>query len=161
MADTNHNRRPASGPFGMGWQGYLLVAVVILATALFAATRRDWTSMLISTLLLPLVVFALLHLVTRFRQGGTSPRQRGGGPGDGMDLLTFLARTNPFMFLLLGAMNRGVDDERYQELLRSGPFGLGQYGYVVALLIILAPLALALIITAATGQFPTHSAQHW
>ncbi|MGH2448134.1 MAG: hypothetical protein ACRDFS_05970 [Chloroflexota bacterium] len=73
-----------------------------------------------------------------------------------MDLLTLLARTNPLMFLLLGAMTRGVDDERYQELVRSGPFGLGQYGYLFALVIILAPLALALIITAATGQFPTH-----
>jgi hypothetical protein len=161
MADTDHNQRPGSGPFGMGRQGYLVVAIVVLATALFAATRRDWTSMLISALLFPLIVFALVHLVTRFRQAGMRPWERRGTPGEGMDPLTFLARTNPFMFLLLGAVSRGVEDERYQELLRSGPFGLGQYGYFVALLIILAPLALALIITAATGQIPMHTAPHF
>jgi glucose dehydrogenase len=69
------NQRPGSGPFGMGWQEYLVIGVVILATALFAATRRDWTSMLVSALILPPIVFALLHVLTRFWQGGARPRQ--------------------------------------------------------------------------------------
>src|SRR5947209_18532018 len=156
MADTDHD--PGPGPFGMGWQGYLITAVVILATAVFAATRRDWTAVLISALILPLIVFALLHLVTRFWHGETRLRQSTRTSGAGIVLLTFLARTNPFMFLLLGSTSRSGDDERYRELLRSGPFGLGQHGYLFALLIILAPVALALIITAATGHAPTHSA---
>lgn len=41
-----------------------------------------------------------------------------------------------------------------------GPFGVGQQGYLFALIIILAPLILALIIVAVTGQLPTHSAPH-
>jgi hypothetical protein len=161
MNDNDDNQRSWSGPFGMGWRGYLIIAIVILATAVFAATRRDWTSMLISALILPLVMFAVIHVLSRFWRGGTRARDSRRGPRQDVDLLTFLARTNPFLFLLFGALNRGADDDRYQELLRSGPYGMGQYGYLVGLIIILTPLILALIITAVTGQLPTHSAPHF
>jgi len=158
MEDNDWNQGPGSGPFGMGWQGWLILASIILATALFAATRSDWTSMLISALILPLIVFAIVHVLSRIWQGGTRARDSRRGPSEDLDLLPFLARTNPVMFLLFGALSRSMDDDQYQELLRSGPFGMGQHGYLIAFTIILAPLILALIIVTVTGQLPTHSA---
>jgi len=38
---------------------------------------------------------------------------------------------------------------------RSGPFNMGQQGYLV-----IAVIILALIITAVTGRLPTHTAPH-
>lgn len=60
------------------------------------------------------------------------------------------------MFLLIGALSRRSDQDQYQELLRSGPFGLGRSGYLIALLLFLVPLICALVIIAITGQQPTH-----
>lgn len=149
--------RSRSGPFGMGGQGYLIIAVVILTSALFAATRRDWASMLFSALVLPLIMFVIIDILSRLWPVGTSVRGGNTGTREDMDPLTFLARTNPIMFLLFAALNRGADDSRYGEYLRSGPYGMGQQGYLLALVVILAPLGLALIITAVTGGLPTHS----
>jgi hypothetical protein len=80
-----------------------------------------------------------------------------------MNLLTFLARTNPFMFLLFGALSRRQDDPEYRQLLESGPFALGERGYIFVILIIvvgLAPLLLTLIFVAVTGHQPTHTGPH-
>ncbi len=161
MNDDDQNQRPGLGLFGLGWQGYLIIAIIIVGTALFAATRGDWTSMLISALVLPLIMVALVHVLSRFRRDGSPVHDRRSGPGRDMDLLTFLTSTNPVMFLLVGALSRGADDDRYRELLRSGPYGMGQAGYLLALMVILAPLILAIIITAVSGQLPAHSAPHF
>lgn len=156
--NDDDNRRSGPGPFGIGWLGSLII--IILATAIFAATRRDWTSMLIGALVLPVVMIASIHVLSRAWRGGTGVRDRGRGPRDGVDLLTFIARTNPVMFLFFGALTRGADDDRYQELVRSGPFGMGQYGYLIGLIIILMPLVLALTISVVTGQLPTDNVPH-
>ncbi len=156
MGDNGQNQQPWSGPFGMGWQGYLVTAIIILVSALFAASRRDWTSLLLSALVLPLVVFLIAAVVSRWLQDGEKVSARKREPRENMDLITFLARTNPIMFLLFGALSRRSDEERYQQLLRSGPYGMGQQGYLIAILILLAPLTLTLIIIAVTGQQPTH-----
>ncbi|MDQ2744009.1 MAG: hypothetical protein M3Z66_17175 [Chloroflexota bacterium] len=161
MNDNYQNLRPPSGPFGMGWQGYLIIAIIILGTALFAATRSDWTSMLVSALVLPVIMVALIHVLSRLWRGRTEGRDRRSGPRQDMDLLTFLARTNPLMFLLIGTLSRGVDDDRYQELLRSGPYGMGQHGYLIVLFVFLAPLILTLIIVGVTGQPPGQIAPHF
>jgi hypothetical protein len=67
----NHDRNlPASpGPFGMGGQGYLVVTIIIFGSALFAATRSDWISMLVTAVCLPLAVFSLLFLLSRLLSG--------------------------------------------------------------------------------------------
>lgn len=156
MEDSGQNRQPWSGPFGMGRQGYLVTAIIILVSALFAASRRDWTSLLLSALVLPLVVFLTAAVVSRWLQDGEKVSARRREPRENMDLITFVARTNPIMYLLFGALSRHSDEERYQQLLRSGPYGMGQQGYLIAILILLAPLTLTLIIIAVTGQQPTH-----
>jgi len=152
----------------MGWQGYLVVAVVIVGSAVFAATRSDWVSLLVSALGLPLLVFSLLFLLTR---RSSRSRQAGPGghrsiePGEGMNLLTFLARTNPFMFLLFGAATHRRDDPQYQQLLRLGPFTLDRQGYAFVFLIlavaVLAPLIVTLIFVAVLGHPPTHTGPHF
>jgi hypothetical protein len=141
----------------MGWQGWLIIAIITLGSALFAATRKDWTSMLISAIILPLIMFAIISLLSRAWRGRTQLPERSRESSRNVDLMTFLARTNPVMFLILGALDRGADDERYQELLRSGPFGLGPWGYLAVVLLVLTPLILTLIIVAVTGQLPAHS----
>ncbi len=160
MNHNDRNRRSPSGPFGMGRQGYIIIAIVILATAIFASTRTDWISMLAGALILPLVVLAVIHVLSRLWRGGTRSRDSRRAPRQGVDLLTFLARTNPIMFLLVGGATRGVDDSQYQDLLRSGPYGMGWYGYVIVLAIVLGPLILALLIVAVTGQLPGHGGPH-
>ena|SRR5579884_435786 len=160
MKENDQHLRSGSGPFGMGWQGYLIVAIVILGTALFAATRSNWQSMLVSALVLPLLMFSLIFALSHLWQNGAKVRNRSIGPREGMDLLTFLARTNPIMFLFLGALSRRSDDDRYQQLLRSGPYGMGQQGYLIAFLLLLTPLLITLIIMAFTGQQPTHIGPH-
>jgi hypothetical protein len=144
----------------MGRQGYLILAIIIAGSALFAATRHDWPSMLVSALGLPLMTVALFQLLSRFWRSRPQVRDSRYTPRQNVDPLTFLARTNPLMLLLFGALSRGTDDGRYGELLRSGPYGLGQYGYLIALLIIIGPLILALIIMAFTGQLPAHIGPH-
>ncbi len=161
MNDDHQIQRPVSGPFGMGWQGYLVLAIIIVGTAFFAATRNDWASMLTFALVLPLVMITLIHVLIRFWRDESQIHDKSRGPRQDVDLLAFLARTNPFMFLVFGALSRGVDDERYQELLRSGPYAMGRHGYLIALMVILGPLILVLIIVATTGQIPTHSAPHF
>jgi hypothetical protein len=160
MKDDNRNQPPRSGPFGLGWQGYLVIAIIIVVTALFAASRSDWTSMLLSALLPPLILFSIICALSRRSRDGAKARDRRIGPREDGDLITFLARTNPVMFLIFGALSRRSDDDRYQQLLRSGPFGMGQQGYLIVLILLLAPLILALIITVLTGQQPTHSGSH-
>lgn len=157
MAGQGTSTGSPTGPFGMGRQGYLILAIIILGSALFATTRRDWISMIVSALVLPLVMFGLVHLLSRFWGNGlrTPDGEREARPA--MDPLTFAARTNPFMFLLLGAFSRRTGDDRYEELLRTGPYGLGQYGYLITLLILLAPLALTFLILVFTGQLPAHN----
>lgn len=145
----------------MGWQGWLIIAIVILVTALFAATRSDWQSMLVSALVPPLIIFPLIFALSRFWRDGARASDGRQGPGQEFDLLNVLARTNPIMFLLLGALSRRSNDDRYRQLLSSGPFGMGQQGYLIALIIILAPLILALVITALAGQPLTHSGSHF
>jgi hypothetical protein len=168
LMHDDQNRPPWSGPFGMGWQGYLIVAIVILGSAVFAATRSDWVSLLVSALGLPLLIFSLLFLLTRLlsrSQQGAPARDRRIEPRQGMDLLTFLARTNPFMFLLFGALTRRQDDPEYQQLLRSGPFTLGRQGYTFLFLMLvvfgLAPLIVTLIFVAVMGHPPTHTDPHF
>lgn len=157
MSNSGQHRGSPSGPFGMGPQGYLIIAIVILGAAVFAATRMDWASMLVSALVLPIGVLAIIQALSRLRRGGTRDRVSRSGPHQNVDLLTFLARTNPIMFLVFGAVSPGVDDTHYQDLLRSGPYGMGRNGYLIALAIILGPLILAVIITALAGQLPAHS----
>jgi len=120
------------------------------------ASRRDWASLLLSALVLPLVLFFIAIVLSRWLQDGEKVRARRREPRESMDLITFLARTNPIMFLLFGALSRRSDEERYQQLWRSGPYGMGQQGYVIALVILLAPLMLTLIIITLIGQQPTH-----
>jgi hypothetical protein len=144
----------------MGRQGYLTIAI-ILGTAAFAASRSgDWTSLLVSALLPPLVLFPLIFALSRRWQGGAQVRDRRGGPRQRFDLMTFLARTNPVMFLLFGILSGRSDDDRYRRLLRSGPYGKGQQGYFIALILILTPLILTLIIVAVTGHQPMHIGPH-
>lgn len=153
--DVKHRRGPA-GPFGMGWQGYLIIAIIVLGSALLAATSGDWPMMLITALVLPLAMVTLVQIVNRFRRNAPQLRDTRRGPMQDADLLAFLARTNPFMFLLAGALGRGMDDDRYRDLLGSGPYGMGKNGYVLALIIVLGPLILTLIIVTVTGQLPPH-----
>ncbi|HEX6507335.1 MAG TPA: hypothetical protein VF221_06860, partial [Chloroflexota bacterium] len=84
---------------------------------------------------------------------------------EGLDLLTFLARTNPFMFFLVGALSRDPDDPAYQQLRNSGPFTLGRQGYTFLFLIFvvcgLAPLIVTLIFVAILGHLPTHTGPHF
>lgn len=164
----DQNRPPWSGPFGIGWQGYLIVGIIILGSAVFAATRSDWTSLLVSALVLPLLIFSPLFLLTRLLsqpQHSAQERDRRIEPREGMDLLTFLARTNPFMFLLFGGLSRGPDDPEYQQLLKSGSFTLGRQGYVFLFFILvvfgLAPLIVTLIFVAVIGHPPTHTGPHF
>jgi hypothetical protein len=166
--NDDQNQPPRSGPLGMGWQGYLVVAIVIIGSAVFAATRSDWTSLLVSALGLPLLIFSLLFVLSRMLSRPPSDAKVQGWrrkPGEGMDLLTFLARTNPFMFLLFGAMTRGPDDPEYQQLLQSGPFTLGRQGYLFLVLILvvfgLAPLIVTLIFVALSGHSPAHTGPHF
>jgi hypothetical protein len=160
MRDPGQSRHPASGPFGLAGQGYLIVAIIIVGTAVLAATRTDWTSVIISALVLPLIMVGVIYVVSRFWRNEPQVPERSRGPCQGMDLLAFLARTNPLMFLLFGAASRGVDDDRYQELLGSGPYGMGRYGNFIVLAIFLGPLFISLVIMALTGQLPTHSTPH-
>lgn len=163
-ARNDNRNQPGSGPFGMGWQGYVIVAIIILGSSVFAATRSDWTSLLVSALGLPLLIFFLLFLLTRLlsrpQRAAQEPVTRI-EPRGGIDLLTFLARTNPFMFLLFGSLSRGPDDPEYQQLLRSGPYTLGRQGYIFLFLMLvvfsLAPLIVTLIFVALTGHLPTHT----
>jgi len=76
-AGSNHpNRRPGSGPFGMGWEGHVVIAIIIVASAVFAASRgSDWVAVLISGVVPPLVMFALIYAVSHVASGG----QRGRG----------------------------------------------------------------------------------
>jgi hypothetical protein len=157
MDGQDKNRDSWSGPFGMGWQGWLVTGIIIVVTAVFAATRNGWQSRIIAALVPPLILFPLISFLSRFLQRGPGRRDRGRGPGEQFDLMTFLARTNPFMFLLLGAFGQGTDDARYQELLQSGPYGMGPRGYLILFILFLTPLILALIILAVTGQLPLHS----
>jgi hypothetical protein len=145
----------------MGRQGWLIIVFIILVTAVFAATRSDWPSMLVAALVPPLIMFPLIFVLTRRWQDGARVRDRRVGPREDFELLTFLARTNPIMFLVFGALSGRSQDDRFQQLYRAGPYGMGRTGYLFALLIILAPLALALIITAVTGQLPAHSGPHF
>ncbi len=161
MSDSGRNLRPSPGPFGMGTQGYLIIALIIVGTALYTMTRGDWTSMLISALGFPLIMIALVHILSRFRWNEPHLRGRRREPGQGVDLLTILVRTNPFTFFLAGLLSRGVDDDRYQELLQSGPYGMGQYGYFIVLAVVIGPLIVALILMALTGQLPAHLAPHF
>lgn len=165
--NDDQNVPPASGPFGMGWQGYLVVAIIVFGSAVFAATRSDWVSMLVSAVCLPLAAFSLLLLFSRMLSGlahGSTVQGHQNESREGMNLLTFLARTNPFMFLLFGALSRRQDDPEYQQLLESGPFTLGQQGSVFLILMLvivgLAPLLLTLIFVAVTGHQPTHTGPH-
>lgn len=161
MNDTNRNLRPSSGPFGMGWQGYIIIAIIILGTALFASTRRDWMSLLISALLLPLIMVALIHMLSRFWRNGAEFRDGRIRLKPDAGLLDFLSRTNPFMFLLVGTLSRSVDEDRYQELLRSGPYGMGRCGYLITLVFVLGPVILAIIIMGFTSQPLSHSGLHF
>jgi hypothetical protein len=52
------------------------------------------------------------------------------------------------------------DGERPHHL-GSGPFDMGQQGYLIALIVTLMPLILALIIVAVPGQIPPHSGPHF
>jgi hypothetical protein len=149
-----------SGPFDMGRQGYLITAIIILVTALFAATRSDWQSMVIAALVPPLIMFPLIFALGRRQDEARAPGRRTGSQ-ESMDLMTFLARTNPLMFLMFGTLTRRSDDTKYQELLRSGPYGMGRLGYVLFLILILAPLILTLLLAALTGQQPTHTGPHF
>ena len=161
MEESDETPRPASGPFRMGRQGYLIVAIIIVVTAIFAATRSDWTSMMVSAIVPPLIIFPLIHLLTHGRQGEATVRDTVRGSRENVDLMTLLARTNPITFLMLGVVRRRSDDERYQQLLSSGPFGMGRKGYLVALGLILGPLILTLIIIALTGQQPAYTGPHF
>jgi hypothetical protein len=161
MEDNRQIQRPASGPFGMGRQGYHIIAIVVGVTGLFAASRSDWTSMLVSALVLPLIMFPIIFALSRRLQDGAKVRGSGIGLMEDADPITFLARTNPIMFLLFGALSRRSDDNRYRQLLRAGPYGMGQQGYLIALILILSPLVLALMITALTGQQPSHNGPHF
>ena len=156
MKHDDRNQPPRSGPFGMGLQGYLLVAIIIAATALFAATRSGWIPMLLSALLPPLILFPLIFALSRRSQDGARMRDSTAGPARDADPLTFLVRTNPFMFLLLAVAGRRTDEDRFRELLASGPYGMGRYGYLMLIALILTPLILTLIITALTGRQPAH-----
>jgi hypothetical protein len=164
--NDEQNLPPSSGPFGMGRQGYLVVAIIIFGSAVFAATRSDWVSMLVIAVCLPLAAFSLLLLLSRMLSGRSHARTvqgRRNESREAMNLLTFLARTNPFMFLLFGAMSRRQDDPEYQELLESGPFTVGQRGHIFLILILvvgLAPLLLTLIFVAVTGHQPTNTGPH-
>src|SRR4051812_44696631 len=125
MGNNDGTRSSWPGPFGMGRQGYLVIAIVILVTARFAATRSDWTSIVVGAIVPPLIIFPILFAVSRlWQEPGTTP-ERSTGPGEGMDLMTFLARINPLMFLMFSALSRRSDDERYQQLRQSGPYGMG------------------------------------
>jgi hypothetical protein len=133
----------------MGRQGFAVAAIIVVGSALFAATRRDVPSMVISALGLPLLMVALLQVLSRFGSGGRRSQTRRPVSGQEPDLLTLLARTNPFMFLLMGLLTRR-NDVRFRELLAAGPYGLGGAGYLILLVIALAPLLLALLITIIT-----------
>jgi protein-S-isoprenylcysteine O-methyltransferase Ste14 len=141
----------------MGRQGYLIVAIIVVVTGFFAASRSDWTSMLVSALVLPLIMFLIICAVSQRWRGGATLHPRRGGLTGGMDLITFLARTNPVMFLIFGGLGRRLDDDRYQQLVGSGPYGMGRQGYLLALTLLLAPLTLALVVTAVTGHQLAHS----
>jgi hypothetical protein len=158
MSASDQRPPPTAGPFGLGRQGYIIIAVIIGGSAALAVSQRgSWTAVLLSALLPPLVLFPLIYLLTRNWQGGPNWQQ---GLGGG-DLLTFLARTNPIMFVLFGQTMRRSNNEEYRRLLGSGPYGLGLAGYVVSLVLILSPLLIALIIMALTGRLPTHSGPHF
>lgn len=141
----------------MGWQGYVIIAIIIMSTAIFAASRTDWASLLLSALVPPLILFPLIFVLSRPGGERDGAHNRMHDSGRGVDFLTFLARTNPIMFLLVGAVSRRQDDEQYQQLLSAGPYALGRRGYLVLVLLILLPLIGALIITVVSGQLPTHS----
>jgi hypothetical protein len=160
MPNRSHSQHRRSGLFGRARQGHLIIAIIVVGTALLAATRTDWASMLVSALVLPLIMVAVIYLVSQIWRNGPEGSERSRGPRQETDLLTFLARTNPLMFLLFGTASRGVDDDRYGELLGFGPYGMGGRGYVIALVVVLGPLLISLIIMALTGQLPTHSTPH-
>jgi hypothetical protein len=54
-----------------------------------------------------------------------------------------------------------MEENDQNERPRSGPFGMGQQGYLIALIVILASLIFALIFVAVTGRLPTHSGPHF
>jgi hypothetical protein len=148
-------------PFGMGRQGWAIALIIILVTVAFAATRTTWQSMVLSAVLPPLILFPLIYFLTRrWRDGSTAPASRASS-GESGDLMTFLARTNPLMFLLFGVLSGRSNDDDFQQLFRSGPYGMGQMGYLVLLLLILSPLILVILITAVTGQQPGHIGPHF
>lgn len=156
MNDDHWQPHPPSGPLGLGRQGYLLIAIVIGGCTFFSLTRGDWTTAIISAIVLPLVMFSIIAVLSRLGQPGKRDQREVAEPGGGIDLLTVLARTNPLMFLLVGMLYRNSNGENYQDLLRTGPFGLGQGGYLIALVILLAPLLLFVLVTALTGGVPSH-----
>lgn len=158
MRNQIQNKPTSAGPFDLGLQGYLVIAIIVLATAVFAATRSDWVSMIFAAIIPPLILFPLIALLARAGRRETSALSD--RREQGIDVMTFLARTNPLMFLLFGSVARRTDEERYQELLRAGPYGMGMAGYVFFLLIILCPLVLAIVVMLLTGRPPGHSGLH-
>ena len=110
--------------------------------------------MLIAALIPPLILFPLIFALTRPRS--TQARAGRADGRSGMDLLTFLARTNPFMFLLFGALTGRQNDEDYQRLRSAGPYTLGGAGYLFLLVLCLLPLISVIVVLAATGNLPTH-----
>jgi hypothetical protein len=145
----------------MGWQGYLILGIIIAGTGLFAATRDTWTAMLVSAFVLPLVLVALIQVASRLCWDAPRVPDRRSDPGQSPDILSVIARTNPFMLLLVYALTRRPHDDRFQELFRFGPYGMGTYGYLVALAVVLGPLILSLMAVALTGQLPAHGGSHF
>jgi hypothetical protein len=93
----------------------------------------------VSALVLPVIVFPLILALSARSHDGSKVHGLGAGFRGRDDLMVFLARTNPVMFLMFGLLTRRSNDDRYQELLRAGPYGLGQRGILIALILILTP----------------------